>query len=181
VVRVSSGEERIDAYVPAELKERLRHSDGTQKEQIVEALEIYFGDRESGNKAAIERQIQRYQEQRARAKQEIQRGEQRLEEAEEGIRRLEARLEMLEASATSYEDDLDELLTEMEAEEHSVWEDHPSVVRISNDHGEPPDDVLDDLRERSDLNETFFTMGRPDTGDEEIDISDYEFNNPHDE
>jgi len=175
---VSREEERIDAYVPADLKERLRHSDGTQKEQIVEALEIYFGDRESGNKAAIERQIQRYEEQRARAKQEIQQGKQRLEEAEEGIRRLNARLESLEASTASYVEDMDELLDEMNENRTTVWETHPSVERIAREHGEPADDVLEDLKERSDLHESFFSQGAPEVEEEKIDTSDYEFNLP---
>ena len=175
---MTDGEERLDAYVPADLKERLRHADATQKEQVVEALEIYFGERNSGNRAAIERQIQRYEEQRSRAKREIQQGKQRLDEAEEGINRLKARLESLEASKASYEDDMDELLAEMDENRTTVWETHPSVERIAREHGKPSSDVLEDLKDRSDLHESFFSQGAPEVDDDEIDISDYEFNLP---
>lgn len=174
MVHVSGDVERLDAHIPSELKERLRQGDATQKEQVVEALEIYFGEDQSGNRAAIERQIQRYEEQKARGEQMKQDGEDMIREAESGIRRLKARLDSLEQSEASYEDDLDELLEEMEANEMAVWSDHPSAVRIAREHDTTTDTVMADLEERADLNETFFGEGAPEideTPEFDIDIN----------
>ena len=162
---MSDGTERLDAHIPAELKERLRQGDSTQTEQVVEALEIYFGEQQSGSRAAIERQIQRYEEQKARGKQMKQDGEDMIQEAEAGIRRLNARLDSIQQSEATYGDDLDELLQEMEANEMAVWADHPSTVRIAREHDKATDTVMDDLEERSDLNETFFGEGAPEVDD----------------
>lgn len=165
---------RINLNVPADLKERLKQGTDSQTEQVVEALEIYFGEEQSGNRAAIERQIQRYEEQKARGKQMKQDGEDMVKEAESGIRRLKARLDSLEQSEASYEDDLDELLEEMEANEMAVWADHPSAVRIAREHDATTDTVMDDLKERADLNETFFGEGAPEvdeTPEFDIDIN----------
>lgn len=152
---------RINLNVPADLKERLKQGNDSQTEQVVEALEIYFGEQQSGSRAAIERQIQRYEEQKARGKQMKQDGEDMIREAEAGIRRLNARLDSLQQSEATYDDDLDELLQEMEANEMAVWADHPSTVRIAREHDKSTSTVMDDLKERSDLNETFFGEGAP--------------------
>jgi chromosome segregation ATPase len=171
---VSDDVERLDAHIPSELKERLRQSDSTQKEQVVEALEIYFGEEQSGNRAAIERQIQRYEQQRARGKRMKQDGEDMIREAESGIRRLKERLEELEQSKLTYGDDLDELLGEMDKQEMAVWEEHPSIDRIARAHDKDRRAVVDDLRSRSDLHESFFTEGPPDVDDgpeQEYDIN----------
>lgn len=165
---------RINLNVPADLKERLKQGNDSQTEQIVEALEIYFGEEQSGNRAAIERQIQRYEEQKARGKQMKQDGEDMIKEAESGIRRLKARLDSLEQSEQSYEEDLGELLQEMEEQPMAVWADHPSATRIAREHDKSPSTVIDDLKERSDLNETFFGEGAPevdDTPDFDYDIN----------
>lgn len=169
---------RINLNVPAELKERLKQGDDSQTNQVVEALEIYFGEEQTGNRAAIERQIQRYEEQKARGRRMVQDGEDMVKEAEAGISRLKSRLETLEASTASYVEDMDELLDEMNENRTTVWETHPSVERIAREHGEPADDVLEDLKERSDLHESFFSMGAPEVEEEKIDTSDYEFNLP---
>lgn len=165
---------RLDAHIPADLKERLKQGDDTQTEQVIEALEIYFGDEQSGNRAAIERQIQRYEEQKARGKRMKQDGEDMIREAESGIRRLKTRLDELEQSKLNYGDDLDELLDEMEREEMSVFVGHPSIDRIARAHDKNTSAVLDDLRTRSDLDESFFTEGPPDVEDT-LD-TDYDFN-----
>ena len=165
---------RINLNVPTDLKERLKQGNDSQTEQVVEALEIYFGEEQSGNRAAIERQIQRDEGQKARGKQMIHDGEDMVQEAEEGIRRLNSRLDSLEQSASNYEDDLDELLAEMEANEMAVWDDHPSAVRIAREHDKNTDTVMDDLKERADLNETFFGEGAPEvdeTPEFDIDIN----------
>ena len=174
VVRVSDDVERLDAHIPADLKERLKQSDDTQTEQVIEALEIYFGDEQSGNRAAIERQIQRYEEQKARGKRMKQDGEDMIREAESGIRRLKKRLEELEQSKLTYGDDLDELLDEMDRQEMAVFDGHPSIDRIARAHDKDTATVLDDLRRRSDLHESFFTEGPPDVDDgpeQEYDIN----------
>ena len=169
---------RINLNVPAELKERLKQGDDSQTNQVVEALEIYFGEEQTGNRAAIERQIQRYEEQKARGRRMVQDGEDMVKEAEAGISRLKSRLETLEASTASYVEDMDELLDEMNENRTTVWETHPSVERIAREHGEPAGDVLEDLKERSDLHESFFSQGAPEVEEEKIDTSDYEFNLP---
>jgi len=92
-------------------------------------------------------------------------GEDMIREAESGIRRLKKRLEELEQSKLTYGDDLDELLGEMERQEMAVWDDHPSVERIARAHDKDTSAVLDDLRARSDLDESFFTEGPPDVDD----------------
>ena len=174
VVGVTDDVERLDAHIPADLKERLKQSDDTQTEQVIEALEIYFGDEQSGNRAAIERQIQRYEEQKARGKRMKQDGEDMIREAESGIRRLKKRLEELEQSKLTYGDDLDELLDEMDRQEMAVFEGHPSIDRIARAHDKDAATVLDELRRRSDLHESFFTEGAPDVDDgpeQEYDIN----------
>jgi chromosome segregation ATPase len=176
---MSDDVERLDAHIPTELKERLRQSDSTQKEQVVEALEIYFGEEQSGNRAAIERQIQRYEQQKARGKRMKQDGEDMISEAESGIRRLKERLESLEQSKLTYGDDLDELLGEMERQEMAVFDDHPSITRIARAHDKRTATVLDDLRDRSDLHESFFSEGAPEVDDApeqeyEINVGDVE-------
>ena len=174
VVRVSDEKKRLDAHIPADLKERLKQSDDTQTEQVIEALEIYFGDEQSGNRAAIERQIQRYEEQKARGKRMKQDGEDMIREAESGIRRLKSRLEDLEQSKLGYADELDELLGEMERQQMAVFHGHPSIDRIARAHDKDASAVLDDLRARSDLHESFFTEGPPDVDDgpeQEYDIN----------
>jgi chromosome segregation ATPase len=178
VVVTDDNVSRINLNVPAELKERLKQGDDSQTNQVVEALEIYFGEEQTGNRAAIERQIQRYEEQKARGRRMVQDGEDMVKEAEAGISRLKSRLETLEASTASYVEDMDELLDEMNENRTTVWETHPSVERIAREHGEPADDVLKDLKERSDLHESFFSMGAPEVEEEKIDTSDYEFNLP---
>ena len=177
VVVTDDSVSRINLNVPAELKERLKQGDDSQTEQVVEALEIYFGEEQTGNRAAIERQIQRYEEQKARGRRMVQDGEDMVKEAEAGISRLKARLESLEASKASYEDDMDELLAEMDENRTTVWETHPSVERIAREHGKPSSDVLEDLKDRSDLHESFFSQGAPEV-DDEIDTSDYDINLP---
>ena len=94
--------------------------------------------------------------------------------AESGIRRLKERLEELEQSKLTYGDDLDELLGEMDKQEMAVWEEHPSIDRIARAHDKDRRAVLDDLRSRSDLHESFFTEGPPDVDDgpeQEYDIN----------
>jgi chromosome segregation ATPase len=166
--------ERINLNIPADLKERLKQGDDSQTEQLVEALEIYFAEGQSGNRAVIERQIQRYEEKRARGKRMKQDAQDMIEEAESAIRRLNKRLEELEQSKLTYADDLDELLGEMEAQEMAVWHDHPSVNRIARAHDKDTSTVLDDLRDRSDLHKSYFTEGPPDVDDgpeQEYDIN----------
>lgn len=163
--------ERINLNVPADLKERLKQGNDSQTEQVIEALEIYFGESQSGNRAAIERQIQRYEEQKARGKRMKQDGEDMVQEAESGIRRLKARLESLEQSKLTYGDDLDELIEEMERQEMAVWDEHPSIDRIARTHDKDASAVLGDLQERSDLHESYYTQGAPDTADD----GDYDY------
>lgn len=155
---------RMNLELPIELWERLHQSSDTKKGQIVEALEIYYGDKQTGSRAAIERQIQRFEEQRARGKQLVRDGEDMIEEAEEGISRLKSRLDELESSDQKYSDALDEQLEYMRNDGAVIFEGHPSLERIANDHGKTQSEVLDDLRNRSDLDESYFTQGSPDTG-----------------
>jgi hypothetical protein len=62
----------------------------------------------------------------------------------------------------------------MEANEMAVWADHPSAVRIAREHDKNTDTVIADLKERTDLNETFFGEGAPEvdeTPEFDIDIN----------
>jgi len=159
---MTDGKERLHCHIPTELKERMNSTDEPITQQVVEALEIYYGEDQTGNRAAVERQIQRYQEQKARAQQMIQNGEDMLEEAEQGISRLEQRLTQLEQKTRSYDDDLDELLSDMRDRGMSVQPDNMSVQRIAREHGRSAKGVIDDLQSRSDLDESYFTPGSPD-------------------
>jgi len=158
--------ERLHCHIPPELKERMDSSDESLKEQVVEALEIYFGEDQTGSRAAVERQIQRYQEQKARGRQMIQDGESMVDEAEAGIERLKSRLEQMEASDRSYEEDLDSLLEHMQEQTMAVFADHESVKRIARDHTKSVSTVLDDLQSRSELNGSFFTEGPVESPDD---------------
>lgn len=153
--------ERLVAEVPPPLKERFRQMDGSITENVVEAMEIYAGEGQSDSKAAIERQISRFREQKRKGERMKNDAEEMIEEAEDGIDRLQAKLERLEASSASYEDDLDDLIQDLRENQRAVFEDHPSIERIAGEHGKTQQQVLDDLEERSDLNETYFTEGRP--------------------
>lgn len=170
---MSDGKERLHCHIPTELKERMNSSDEPITKQVVEALEIYYGEDQTGNRAAVERQIQRYQEQKARAQQMIQDGEDMLKEAEQGISRLEQRLTQLEQKTRSYDDDLDELLSDMRERQMSVQPDNVSVQRIAREHQRSAKGVIDDLQERADLDESYFTPGKPDVEDED----DVEYDN----
>jgi predicted nucleic acid-binding Zn-ribbon protein len=160
-----SEKKRMNLELPTEMWERLDQNDETKKGQIVEALEIFFGEEQSGSRSAIERQIQRFQEQRARGQQMIQNGEDMVSEAEEGISRLKARLDELEAASEDYDATIDEQLAFMADEDESVFEGHPTIERIARDHGKTQSEVLNDLRSRSKLNESYFTEGPPEMSD----------------
>lgn len=156
---------RMNLELPVEMWERLDQNDDTKKGQIVEALEIFFGEEQSGSRSAIERQIQRFQEQRARGQQMIQNGEDMVNEAEEGISRLKARLDELNAADEQYTDAIDEQLAFMEQQQESVFRGHPTVERIARDHGKTQSEVLTDMKDRSSLNESYFTEGSPEQPD----------------
>ena len=164
---MSDGNDRLHCHIPTELKERMESTDEPITKQVVEALEIYFGEDQTGNRAAVERQIQRYQEQKARAQQMIQNGEDMLNEAEQGIARLESRLNQLEENSRSYDDDLDDLLDDMHKQNMSVQVDNVTVQRIAREHDRSAKTVHDDLQDRSDLHESYFTPGAPDVDQSE--------------
>lgn len=168
---MSESEERLNVILPAELKERLRSGDDSMKSQIVEALEIYFGQGETSSRAAIERQIQRYEEKRARGRQMIQDGEDMVSEAEDALEALHQRLDEMERKDETYEQALDEQIEDMCEGSYSIWEAHPTVERISRDHGKPASVVIDDLKARSDLNDSRFEeqLGQPDDSDLDLD------------
>lgn len=155
---------RLDAHIPVRLKEKLRQAEETQTDAVIEALEIYFGEGTAGSREAIERQIQRLTEQKAKAEQRKQTAEEQIREAEEGIARLRNRLDAMEHTAESYEDALDEQLAYMEENTTSVFVGHASAKRIARDHDRSEEEVVEDLRERSDLHPTYFTEGRPEPG-----------------
>jgi len=161
----SNETKRTNVEIPVEMWERLDQNDDSKKDQMVEALEIFFGEQQSGSRSAIEHQIQRFQEQRARGQQMIQNGEDMVKEAEEGISRLKARLEDLEADDQAYADIIDEQLAYLEEQEQSIFEGHPTLERIANEHGKTQSEVLDDMQERSSLNDSFFTQGAPEQDD----------------
>lgn len=163
----ADGEARLHAQIPDALKEKLRQADGTMTENLVEALEIYFGEAQSDSRAAIKRQINRLEEQRARGQQLIQDGTDMVEEAEEGIQRLEKRLEELDGQTTSYDSALDDLLVEMTEEEFTVQPDHGRVKRIAKRFNKTRDEVFSDLKDRSDLHESYFTPGAPEAPEED--------------
>lgn len=152
---------RLHAEIPDALKEKLRQADGTMTENLVEALEIYFGEAQADSRAAIKRQINRLEEQRARGQQLIQDGEDMVQEAEEGLQRLEKRLEELDGQTTSYDSALDDLLVDMTEEDMSVQPDHGRVKRLAKRFNKSRDEVFTDLKERSDLHESYFTPGAP--------------------
>jgi chromosome segregation ATPase len=167
----SNETKRTNVDLPLELWERLDQNDASKKDQVVEALEIFFGEEQSGSRTAIERQIQRFQEQRARGQQMIQNGENMVEEAEEGISRLKSRLDEIETADKEYTETLDDQLAHMKAEQQSIFEGHPTLERIAREHGKTQTEVLDDMKERSSLNNDYFTEGRPE--DDSLSIGEW--------
>lgn len=157
-------EERLHAYIPPDLKEKLKNGDKSQREQVIEALEIYYGEDNAGNREAIKRQINRFREQKARGEQLIEQGKNMKREAEDGIQRLESRLDSIEQTKLGYEEELQNLLATMEDEQMAVFEDHARVQSISNAHDKAPQEVLADLRELSDLDPSYFEPGPVNTG-----------------
>jgi chromosome segregation ATPase len=162
-----SQETDLRAEIPVALKEKLRQNDGTIKDQLVEALEIYFGESQADSRAAIKRQINRYEEQKAKGEQLIADGEDMVSEAESGIERLQQKLQTLDAELTSYDDALDDLLVEMGEQEMSVQPDHGRIKELAAQFNKPTDTVHSDLQARSDLNESFFTAGAPEPDDDD--------------
>jgi len=66
---------------------------------------------------------------------------------------------------------------------YSVWEDHPTVARISRDHGKTPSTVIDDLKSRSDLDPSRFEQQLAQGDEEQLDLDDevdldYEWGDP---
>lgn len=170
---MTDGCTRTNVDLPDELWERLDSSNDSKKEQIVEALEIYFGEEQTGNRAAIERQIQRYQQQKARGQQMIQNGRDMVEEAEEGISRLNERLDQIEHEDETYEESLEELIEQLrENPSIHATEDYKSVKRIAKEHGKPASVVVDDLEARSDLDESRFQPKLHESDDDGLDLDD---------
>lgn len=152
---------RLDAHIPARLKEKLRQADQTQTDAVIEALEIYFGEGAADSRAAIERQIHRLREQKANAEQRRQTAEEQIEEAEASIDRLESRLSSMERTAESYEEALDDQLASMRESRTSVFSGHASVQNLAREYDTTEEQILNDLRKRSDLHESYFTEGPP--------------------
>ena len=155
--------ERLHAHIPLDLKEKLKSGDGSQRDQVVEALEIYFGEENAGNREAINRQINRFKEQKARGEQLIQQGEEMKREAEAGIERLQSRLDSIEQTKLGYDQELKNLLVTIDEESMAVFEGHARVQSIANAHDKAPVKVLNDLREQSDLNDSYFEPGEVET------------------
>lgn len=177
---MTDGCTRTNVDLPDVLWERLDSATDSKKEQIVEALEIYFGEEQTGNRAAIERQIQRYQQQKARGQQTLQDARDMVEEAEEGISGLNQRLEQIDQDEETYGESLDELLEDMQVDGYSVWEEHAQVQRIATEQGKPTSTVLDDLRARSDLDHSRFEQQLHQTEDDDLDLDgeiDVEYDN----
>lgn len=155
---MTDDEERLHAYIPAEYDRRLSQACESKKEQVVEALELYFGDAKT-SRQAIERQLSRMREKRAKGEQLVQTGEDMMHNAQENIDRLEEKLAQIEESVHSYDDALDEITAEMHNAQTSRFPEHAQIQEIAQTHDETPDDVISDLKERSDLPAQYFTPG----------------------
>lgn len=159
-------ETRLHAYIPEDQDRRLEQGEKSKKEQVVEALELYFGEGNS-NREAVKRQIARYKEHRARGQQLVQNGQEMVSEANERIAALEKKLESMEESVQAYDDAQDEILHKMQSERTSVFVDHAQIQEIAQNHDLTPQEVLADLKERSDLPPDYFTPGPVDDGNGE--------------
>lgn len=159
------GEERLHVHIPEEYSEKLDRADETKKDQILDALSLYFGDEEPESRAAIERNIQRFREQKAKGEQMIADGEAMVREADEAIENLESRLEDVETTDDDYAADLDDVIDQMRDGPMAVFLGHTSITRIANTHGKGEQAVIDDIRDRTDFDESFFGKGRPETAD----------------
>lgn len=162
----SDDETRLHAHIPVDQDRRLEQGEKSKKEQVVEALELYFGEGDS-NREAVKRQIARYKEHRARGQQLVQNGKEMVSEANERIAALEQKLESMEESVQAYDDAQDEILHKMRSERTSVFPSHAQIEEIAQKHDLAPEEVIADLKERSDLSPDYFTPGPVDDGNDE--------------
>lgn len=154
----SNDEERLHAFIPQDQSRRLEQGDKSKKEQVVEALELYFGEGDS-NKEAVKRQIARYKEHRARGQQLVQNGREMVTEADERIAALEEKLATMEESVQKYADAQDDLLHKVQSERSSVFPEHAQIQEIAQTYDRTPTEVISDLKDRSDLPPEYFTPG----------------------
>jgi len=163
MTRDDQDEVQLATEVPREYKTRLKRGDDTIKDQLLDALSMYFGEAEPESRAAIERNLQRFREQKAKGEQMVADGETMIHEADEAIENLESRLEDAETTDDDYAADLDDVIAQMRDAPMAVFPGHASITRIANTHGKSEQAVIDDIRERTDLDASHFGRGRPDT------------------
>lgn len=156
---MTDGKERVHCEIPADLKERLRQSEQSQTDTIVEALELYWGEEAMGTEASIRRQINRYREQKARGEQLVQSGEEMIKEANRGINNLQSRLDQLEASSREYDEALEEMLNWMEEHTRPIFVGMSRLDDLAAEFSRDPESIHEDLRDRSDLPEEYFSRG----------------------
>lgn len=158
---MSPGTERLVAEIPAHLKERVDVDEKTNKEIVVEALEVYYGVADGDGLQALRHRLEQEQERKERLKREKKRKEEKLNETDENIERLQSQLEQFTADIDDYEEELKDLIAQAkENEGMNVIPAIKPVKDIAARHETSPEDVVEDVKEQSDLPESRFTAGR---------------------
>lgn len=153
--------ERLVAEIPAHLKERVDVDEKSNKEVVVEALEVYYGVADGDGLQALRHRLEQEQERKERLKREKERKEEKLNETDENIERLQSQLEQFTEDIDDYEKELEDLLAQArENDGMNVIPDIKPVKQIASRHEKSPEQVVEDVKERSDLPDQRFTAGR---------------------
>ena len=140
------GEPLYVSDLDGQLHDMLEFEDGAKQDVVESALWQYFGGR---RKSAVEAKIEHKKNRLQAIEQEIESDRQDKREVQEDIRSLEAKLEQIDDSVPEYEADLDDLLDAAEAGERDARIIPATLSDISDRHGESPEQVHEDLKQRA--------------------------------
>lgn len=154
-------EERLIAEIPAHLKERVDVDGKTNKEVVTEALQVYYGVADGDGLQALRHRLEQEKERKEQLRREKERKEQKLEETDENIERLQSQLEQFTEDLDDYEEELADLIAQAEENPNmNLVADIKPVREVADRHDKTPEQVIDDLRKRSDFDDGRFTRGR---------------------
>lgn len=160
-------EERLHAWIPADLKQAIREADGSQKETVVEALSTFLSA-DFSTEEAYNRRIAQLEEEEEELVQKLESVQNRIEEVRAQKENVVAQREDYLAQREGFVQILDSVLDEMVAHsERSVfaWKEQLRQA-AKQEYGRPTSEniekVIEDAKERRDerglgINDTRFT------------------------
>lgn len=148
-------EERLHAWIPADLKQAIREADGSQKETVVEALNTYLSA-DFSTEEAYDRRIAQLEEEEEELVQKLESVQNRLEEVRAQKEEVVAQRDEYLAQRESFVQVIDSILDEMVAQpERSVFAWKEKLRQAAKqEYGRPTSEniqkVIEDAKERRD-------------------------------